>query len=485
LYNIVDNIMCMMSYKQSHIAATLLLLLITGWAITEQSQASSYRQGRINYFFQHNASNRLHARQHQRNDVQADESTPAITTTTTAQSDGQVLMRMPIIKEQSSRMRLAESGHMVSMRSIANDLRHRYALLGATNQSDHRAATPAAGPEPEPLSNYMDAQYFGVIGLGTPAQSFKVVFDTGSSNLWVPSKKCYSLACWVHSTYNSAKSSTYKEDGRELSIRYGSGSMKGFLSVDNLALAGVTVAGQTFGEATSLPGITFVAAKFDGILGMGFQTISQDNVVTPFQNMVDQKLVGSPVFSFYLNRDQKQSPGGEIIFGGVDENHFEGDITYTPVTSAGYWQFKMDGVSVADINTGNKSSAMVSACDGGCQAIADTGTSLIAGPSAEVRRMNEHIGAVPMPGGTWVLPSCDLSQLPELTITIAGKQFPLKAEQYVLKVSSMGRTICMSGLFGMDIPNKPLWILGDVFIGPYYTVFDYGNKRVGFAHTKP
>lgn len=387
------------------------------------------------------------------------------------------LIRIPLVKHTSIRQHLAHE-EVVVLNKYHN-LAQKYLSrpVEAANSS-----AGAGGPTPEPLSNYMDAQYFGVVGLGTPAQSFKVVFDTGSSNLWVPSKKCYSLACWTHSTYSSAKSSTYKADGRALEIQYGSGSMKGFLSADNLALAGVVVQNQTFGEATSLPGITFVAAKFDGLFGMGFQTISQDNVVTPFQNMVNQKLVPQPVFSFYLNRDQTKSPGGEIIFGGIDSNYVDGDITYTQVTHPGYWQFKMDAVSMP--GTGGDDGDKVSACENGCQAIADTGTSLIAGPKAEVLKLNERIGALPVPGGEYVLPSCDLSHLPDLIFTIEGREFPLKPEQYVLQISQAGKKLCLSGLFGMDIPNHPLWILGDVFIGPYYSVFDYGNKQLGFAHTK-
>lgn len=375
-----------------------------------------------------------------------------------------------------------------SVRKSMNDenvvVLNKYAHLKLKYAQPEGQEQQVGGPVPEPLSNYMDAQYYGEIALGTPPQPFKVIFDTGSSNLWIPSKQCWSPACWVHKTYTSSASSTYVKDGRSLEIRYGSGSMKGFLSKDTLDLAGLKVRNQTFGEATTLPGITFVAAKFDGILGMGFETISQDKVTTPFANMIQQRLVPAPVFSFYLNRDQSKSPGGEIIFGGIDQNYVDGEIQYTPVTREGYWQFKMDKIEMRGGKMNSSARLELGACKDGCQAIADTGTSLIAGPTAEVLKLNEQIGAIPIVGGEYVLPTCDLSALPELVFTINGVEFPLKPEQYVLQVSQMGKTICLSGLFGIDIPGKPLWILGDVFIGPYYTVFDYGNKRVGFARTK-
>lgn len=81
-----------------------------------------------------------------------------------------------------------------------------------------------------PVKDFMNTQYFVEATIGTPAQTFTVVPDTGSSNLWVYSHSCYSIPCWYHATYNNAKSSTYKKDGRDFDITYGSGSVKGTVS---------------------------------------------------------------------------------------------------------------------------------------------------------------------------------------------------------------------------------------------------------------
>ncbi|XP_059120276.1 cathepsin D [Peromyscus eremicus] len=383
------------------------------------------------------------------------------------------LIRIPLHKFSSIRRTMTEVGGSVE------DL----ILKGPITKYSMQSTAKTKEPVSEILRNYLDAQYYGEIGIGTPPQCFTVVFDTGSSNLWVPSIHCklLDIACWIHHKYNSGKSSTFVKNGTSFDIHYGSGSLSGYLSQDTVSVpcnspqsGGIKVEKQIFGEATKQPGITFIAAKFDGILGMAYPCISVNRVIPVFDNLMQQKLVDKNIFSFYLNRDPNKQPGGELMLGGIDSKYYEGELSYLNVTRMAYWQVHMDQLDVANGLT---------LCKGGCEAIVDTGTSLLVGPVEEVKELQKAIGAVPLIQGEYMIPCEKVSSLPSVTLKLGGKNYELSPEKYILKVSQGGKTICLSGFMGMDIPppSGPLWILGDVFIGTYYTVFDRDNNRVGFA----
>ncbi|ETE71687.1 Cathepsin E [Ophiophagus hannah] len=325
----------------------------------------------------------------------------------------------------------------------------------------------------EPLLNYLDVEYFGQISIGNPPQNFTVLFDTGSSNLWVPSIYCVSKACVEHSRFHPSQSSTYTEVGTPFSIHYGTGSLTGIIGMDQVTVEGLTIVNQQFAESVSEPGNTFLDSEFDGILGLAYPSLAVDGVTPVFDNMMAQNLVDLPIFSVYMNRNPYSSVGGELIFGGYDEAYFSGNLNWIPVTKQGYWQILLDNIQVG----GN-----VAFCADGCQAIVDTGTSLITGPSEDIKQMQTLIGAEPMDGEYAV--ECNyLNVMPLVTFTINGNSYPLTPEAYTVMVNSDGMNLCTSGFQSLDIETAdgPLWILGDVFIGQYYSVFDRGNNRVGLA----
>jgi cathepsin D len=306
-----------------------------------------------------------------------------------------------------------------------------------------------------------------------------VVFDTGSSNLWVPSSTCslLDLACRLHHRYYSDKSSTYIKNGTHFAIQYGKGSMEGFVSGDDLTWGGMVVKKQLFAQATKEPGLAFVIAKFDGILGMGWYEIAVNGIVPPFYNMVSQKLVENAYFAFWLSKNPKGQNGGELCLGCVDSSKYTGSFTTVPLNHESYWRFALQGVSVGG--------SSLDACPSGCNAIADSGTSLIAGPKSVFDALNEKLGAVVIPEtGEAVFASCDvISSLPTVSFKIAGQEFALTGKDYVLEVTELGKTECLSGFMGMDLPPQidVKYILGDVFISTYYTKFDMTAKTLSFA----
>jgi len=274
-----------------------------------------------------------------------------------------------------------------------------------------------------------------------------------------------------------------------------------------------------------------------------------------FYNMMAQSLVPQSLFGVWLSRNSNASVGGEIVFGGVDSSRYTGQVTYINLANETYWEFVLEELTVGSN----------SFCQKGCHAIADTGTSLIAGPMDAVNTIAAQVGAIgvlseecqtivseyedviiedlekglnateictdigvcpssaecgvcklvmttiddflpsnasktliqlvlfgicdliPNPMGEWMVNCNNISSMPVVNINLNGVNFPLESSDYVDVVTVEGESICLLGFAGMDLPPNigPLWILGDVFIGKYYTVFDFGNKRVGFAPAVP
>lgn len=327
----------------------------------------------------------------------------------------------------------------------------------------------ANGGHPVPVSNFLNAQYFSEITIGSPPQTFKVVLDTGSSNLWVPSVKCGSIACYLHNKYDSGESSTYKANGTEFEIHYGSGSLSGFVSQDTMTIGDLKIKNQDFAEATKEPGLAFAFGRFDGILGLGYDTISVNRMVPPFYNMVNQGIIDEPVFAFYLANEEGES---EAIFGGIDKSHIDGDITYIPLRRKAYWEVDLDSIAYGD--------EVAELEDTGV--ILDTGTSLNILPSSLAELLNKEMGAKRGYNGQYTIDCSRKSELPDITFELAGYKFPLSADDYILELQGS----CISTFQGMDFPapTGPLAILGDAFLRRYYSIYDLGNHRVGVAKAK-
>lgn len=318
------------------------------------------------------------------------------------------------------------------------------------------------------VQNFQNAQYYGEVQLGTPPQTLTVIYDTGSSNVWVPNK-----AFGSHKYYQSKLSSTYKANGTTFAIQYGSGPVSGFVSQDTLSFGGLTLTDQIFAEVnvTSGLGAAYTQGKFDGIFGLGFDSISVNKIPSPFKRLVDSGALDAPLFAFYLGNNA----AGELSLGGINTNRFTGSITYLPVIEQKYWAVKLDAVvtGTTTLSTVNK-------------AILDSGTSLITGPTDQIQTLAKAAGATanPLLNGVYTV-SCSSSG-PDITFKLNGQNFTLKKSEYIINSGFL----CLFAIQGLDIaaPNGPLWILGDVFLRKYYSIFDYGTgstgPRVGLALAK-
>uniref|UniRef100_A0A1B6FU01 Peptidase A1 domain-containing protein n=1 Tax=Cuerna arida TaxID=1464854 RepID=A0A1B6FU01_9HEMI len=321
------------------------------------------------------------------------------------------------------------------------------------------------------LQDIQDIYYYGAMSFGTPKQLVNVMFSTGSADLWIVSSDYCAINdvyCSTHTTYSHNVSTTYMKNGTRFHSQYGMGSGSGYISIDDIAVGELQVTDQYFGEATSIDNST-ASTKFDGIFGLAYPSISAIGTAPPFVNMIKQNVVNESVFAFYLNRVDEKTEG-ELILGGIDANHYTGNITYTPVVKQTYWLINIDGMYI--------NSQIVSP---NYPAIPDSGTSLLYGPTKYMDQVNKVIGGQKM-GNLYLVDCSTIDSLPNVSFVISNTSFVLEPKDYILKASYGSGVVCVSGFVGSDSPD--FYILGDVFMRKYYTVFDMGNNRVGFAKAR-
>jgi hypothetical protein len=328
--------------------------------------------------------------------------------------------------------------------------------------------------------NNQASEYYGTVSVGSPPQSFQVVFDTGSGNLLLPSKECTDEACTSHKRYDASLSATSMQvafadqptqpvapDGTRdvVTITFGTGEMSGVYVRDNVCFGGEICAQGNLIAATEESDEPFSLVPFDGILGLSLPQMAEGPSFSILDRMVQSGAFEEPIFSVFFGNEGEQS---EITFGKYEKHRMETALFWAPVTTPGYWQVEMEDITLAD--------QRLNLCPGDkhCQVAVDTGTSLLAGPSTVVDTLVEKLA---------VADDCsNVKSLPDVGFIVQGHILNLKPEDYVAQ--SLGG--CSLGLMSLDIPppKGPLFIFGDPFLRKYYTVYDRDKLRVGFAVAK-
>ena len=331
-----------------------------------------------------------------------------------------------------------------------------------------------AGVPSVALLNDEDSGWFGNISIGTPGQGpFAVIFDTGSSNLWVPASSCNKGGCVGKHKYSLSSSSTSKDLNQKGVIPYGTGYVVFDSVTDVVNVGGALIQNQEFGQATTM-GKFFENFPIDGILGMGFQEIAVNNIVTPFQNMVSQKLIPAPVFMMYLSNTEGDTTS-LISFGAdVPQYHTE-PYRYVPLVADNYWLTQLSSIQL------NGQTVVTCPTNQDCLTVIDSGTSIIIGPPETMKPIVDAVGPI--------FQNCSNANnpnLPTVTFVWNGQAFPLPPSFYVMRQTdpTTGQIECFSG-FASSILTYPLTILGDPFLRYYTSIWDQTTTpaRVGFARS--
>lgn len=356
-----------------------------------------------------------------------------------------------------------------------------------------------------------EVSYFGVIGVGSPPKLFNVVFDTGSSHIWIPYYNWMTLVAnnlHYDKGYNTKDSSTSRALKRDFVLDYRGTELSGEVyedvftlfedtlmeDVENSVLPSISLE-QNFLAIESASDEQFRYKPYDGVVGLSpvaqsssgtrnlllslQQALQNRNLVEQDQlNMIPGQgfhrapmAAGSGLtLGFWFNSNQNSRFGGELTIGGVDEARFMGDVYFHRVSSWFDWQLPLNYVMLG--------SEPIS-CTDGCFASFDTGANSIVGPREDVESIYNQLSANYDRGsGLWLVDCDNVDRNPVLVFRLDDQPYTLLPRHYIKLIRFKGHNICYLAIKPWQ---QRSWLLGTSFIGAYYTVFDFGGRRIGFA----
>lgn len=333
----------------------------------------------------------------------------------------------------------------------------------------------------------MSSEYTGLVGVGTSASGgpqfeARVVFDTGSTNLWVASVLCKAYPCdEQHTSYDPASSVTSEEylegASRDIDIMFGTGELKGPLHVDTYHVGPMEVDHQPFAMIREMSGEVFASFPFEGILGLAFPSLSFGGIKPFFERVIEKKLLKKNEFAFYLNADSSRPSA--LLWGGVDQDLYEGDILMFPVKKPHYWALEL-----VDFRIGNRSLMEDEKHSKTKYLIVDTGTTYFTAPGSIYDEIIATLQEAPCPQVDSYAP------LTYVLRSASGDTFNLEVTQETYMVADDSEN-CQPAFMKLDLKKQygPAMILGEVFMRHFFTVFSRGSgglteAKVGFAKAK-
>lgn len=317
--------------------------------------------------------------------------------------------------------------------------------------------------------------YFGDVGFGPQGkeQFFPVMFDTGSADLWVMSIDCNSPGCNRPKKYDLNLDPDYVDLQAKFKVDYVVGEVTGKASSTTLNIDGFEIPKQEFGYVNTVTD-DFADFAYVGIMGLA-PGPGQSAQVTPINNLINNKQLDHPQYSFLFGREADNGVS-ELTIGGTNPDRIDGDITWSDneLDNRGRWLIEVDGLLV---------NGQEIEFDDDREMFLDSGYEKIHMSIVDAREVYAKIPAAKeLDGGKFFMP-CDNRDV-VISLRVRGMIWAMDARDFVIPDNQAGDQ-CVGAIESVyDVGDEDQWIVGTAFLKNVYTVFDIGEDEVGFAKIK-